>query len=219
MDLEQSWTGLPAGARRALEQQWLGVAATGLPCGAAVVDAAGSVIAAGRNRAYETPTGDDPLEDTRLAHAELNALSRVPTDRQHGQLVVWSTQHPCAMCAAAVAFIGVGAVRYVADDPSDHASLTERERTRAGVVYAPLGDPPWWTVANLLFLYPAAEHEGAAARNLATNRDRYPELVEFVLAQARDGALEDAARRGSTLPEALSPLWPAIEALSRRAAG
>ena len=94
------------------------------------------------------------------------------------------------------------------------------------MAYAPLGDPLWWTAANLLFLYLAAEHEvskgrpprtpagGAAARNLATNRDRYPELVEFVLAQARDGALGDAARRGATFPGALGPLWPAIAALS-----
>ena len=218
MDLDSSWARLPEGARQALEQQWRGVAAGGLPCGASVVDRTGAVVASGRNRAYEAPSGDDPLEHTRLAHAELNALARVPSDVDHQTLAVWSTQHPCSMCAAAIAFTGVGAVHYVADDPSDHTSLAERELSRAGVAYAPLGDPLWWTAANLLFLYSAAEQEGAAARNLATNRDRYPELVEFVLVQARDGAVGDAARGGVTLPGALGPLWPAIEALSRPAA-
>ena len=94
MDLDSSWARLPEGARQALEQQWRGVAAGGLPCGAAVVDRDGAVVASGRNRAYEAPTGDDPLEHTRLAHAELNALARVPSDVDHQTLVVWSTQHP-----------------------------------------------------------------------------------------------------------------------------
>lgn len=31
--LDESWEALPAGARAALEQQWLGLAAGGLPCG------------------------------------------------------------------------------------------------------------------------------------------------------------------------------------------
>jgi tRNA(Arg) A34 adenosine deaminase TadA len=218
--LNGSWDQLPVGAREALEQQWLGVAAHGLPCGAAVLNRAGRLVSTGRNRAYEPATGQDPLEDTRVAHAELNALARVPTDVDHSELVVWSTQHPCAMCAAAIAFIGIGEVRYVADDPSDHHPATEIVATRAGVLYVALNDPVWWTVANLLFLYPAAEREGGAAANIAANVQRYPSLVDLALSQAGRRELGDRARLGWSLVDALTPCWPEIiDAMERTALG
>ena len=122
--LEQYWTELPAGARAAIEQQWAGLAAGGLPCGAAVVDAAGKVIAVGRNHAYDRAGGVEtrlryPLHHNRLAHAELNALAVIETETDHAALTLWTTQHPCLMCAAALRFVGIGKVSFVADDPSD----------------------------------------------------------------------------------------------------
>jgi len=41
------------------------------------------------------------LQHNRLAHAELNALARIGTEAEHQALTLWSTQHPCSMCAAA----------------------------------------------------------------------------------------------------------------------
>ena len=155
--LTERWNNLPAGARVALEEQWRGVAAVGLPCGAAVVDERERVVAAGRNHCYD-PVGpietrlQYSLQQTRLAHAELNALARVPTNADHGRLTVWLTQHPCAMCAAAIAFVGVGSVRAIADDPSDDSPPAAIAATHGGVEYVALGDPFWWTVSNALFL-------------------------------------------------------------------
>lgn len=53
-DLTQFWIALPIGARVALEEQWAGLAAGGLPCGSSVIDANGSVVASGRNYAYDS---------------------------------------------------------------------------------------------------------------------------------------------------------------------
>jgi len=120
-DLISAWKSLLPGAKSSFEQQWIGIAAGGLPCGSAIVDTTGKVIASGRNHSYD-PAGElksriiSPLQHTRLAHAELNALAHVPTDRDHHHLTLWSTQHPCSMCAAAISFVGIGAVCYVADD-------------------------------------------------------------------------------------------------------
>lgn len=135
---------MPVGARVALEEQWAGLAADGRPCGAAIVAADGTVVASGRNHAYDLP-GDDaaryPLRHNRLAHAELDALALLPTERDHAPLTLWSTQHPCATCAAAIAFVGIGQVRFVADDPSDDATPTQIAATRGAVPYRPLGEP------------------------------------------------------------------------------
>lgn len=109
----------------------------------------------------------DPLPFTRLAHAELNAIARLPTDADHSRLTLWTTQHSCSMCAAAIVFTGVGVVRYIADAPSDHASPEDRRATRADVPYAPLGDPFWWLVANVLFLS-VPSWRSAMARRPAT---------------------------------------------------
>jgi tRNA(Arg) A34 adenosine deaminase TadA len=196
--------------------------AGGLPCGSSVVDARGSVVASGRNHAYD-PAGEIgtraryALQHNRLAHAELNALANVPTEADHGALTLWTTQHPCAMCAAAMAFVGIGKVRFVADDLSDDSSAEDIVATRRQVAYQSLGNPLWWTISNLLFLYNSAVQAGASARNLKKNRSRHPGLVDFVLDLARDDVLGNAARSGITLPRALAPHGLSIERVAEHA--
>jgi tRNA(Arg) A34 adenosine deaminase TadA len=45
------------------------------------------------------------------------------------------------MCAAAICFVGIGKVRFVADDPSDNSPVAVIVATRGGVSYEPWGDP------------------------------------------------------------------------------
>jgi tRNA(Arg) A34 adenosine deaminase TadA len=213
--LHQSWLALPTGARAALTEQWAGLATGGLPCGSAIVTADDTIIASGHNRAYD-PAGAIatraryPLQHNRLAHAELNAIALLPTEIDHAPLTLWTTQHPCAMCAAAIAFVGIGAVRFIADDPSDDSSPAQITATRAEVPYMALGDPLWWTIANLLFLYNSAVQFGEQAGNLRANRDRYPALIALTLDLARGNTLGLASRAGTTLPLALEPHYAAI---------
>jgi tRNA(Arg) A34 adenosine deaminase TadA len=213
--IERAWAALPGGARAALEEQCAGLRAGGLPCGSAIVDSAGTVVARGRNHAYDPAGSLDtrfqyPLQHNRLAHAELNALANLPTEADHGALTLWTTQHPCAMCAAAIAFVGIGAVCYVADDPSDHAPPAQIAATRAGVPYEALDEPLWWTIANVFFLYNSAVDRGADAGNLRDNRDRYPALVALTLNLAATDVIGTAARAGATLPEALAPHYAGL---------
>lgn len=213
--LEQAWSALPAGARAALEQQWAGVAAGGLPCGSAVVDDTGHVLCAGRNHTYDAAGALEtraryPLQHTRLAHAELNALALVPTELEPSTLTLWATQHPCAMCAAAVHFLGIGRVVFLADDLSDDSSPTDIVASREQVPYEAFGDLLWWTVSSLLFLYTPAVLAGASARNLALNRGRYPELIALTLELAQHDTLASAARSRATLPASLEPYLPQL---------
>lgn len=200
---ESTWALLPAGARAALEEQWQGVRGGGLPCGAAVMDGS-EVVAVGRNRAYDSATGTDPLERTRLAHAELNALARIDTDRDWSDLTLWSTQRPCAMCAAAIDFTGVGRVTYLAEDPSA-AAQADRELTRldAGV---------WSDVATVLFLVTGAEARGAGDANLSRARRSLPGVADVVGRLASTRALTTAARQGVPLDvAALALIIPLLE--------
>jgi tRNA(Arg) A34 adenosine deaminase TadA len=208
--LTHAWADLPQGGRAAIEQQWAGLVAGGLPCGSAVVDASGQVLTVGRNHAYD-PAGEletrlqYPLQHTRLAHAELNALALLPTEAHHSVLTLWTTQHPCSMCAAAVQFIGLGGVQFIADDLSDDSSSDMIAASRGRVMYGRLGDPLWWTVCNLLFLYTSALKHGERAGNLLLNRERHPELIGLTLRLAVDDSLGRAARSGMTLIDALTP--------------
>ncbi len=208
------WDELAPGARVALEEQWTALAAGGLPCGAAVVDGSGRVRAHGRNRAYDDPDRSDPLEFTPIAHAELNALAGVITGTAMGKWTVWSTQHPCSMCAAAIAFTGVGAVRYLADDPSDDSTAEVRNATRGPVDYQRPDVPFWSTAANLIFLYSGAVRNGDRDGNLAGRRADWPELTALVLELAADDLLGNAAREGVPVQLALGRHTDRIKAVA-----
>ena len=62
---------------RAVELAWESFQAGSLGVGA-VVTRHGQVFATGRNRLAERDPGDDVLAGNSLAHAELNALAKVP---------------------------------------------------------------------------------------------------------------------------------------------
>lgn len=113
----EDWIGLPRPAQRCLELAYASLLAGGLAVGATLTDADGTVVAEGRNRAYDPPGGTEPLQGTPLAHAEMNVLASMRTERELASCTLWSSQEPCAMCVAAVRFTGVGAVPYLAADP------------------------------------------------------------------------------------------------------
>jgi tRNA(Arg) A34 adenosine deaminase TadA len=194
----------PAGAWAALEEAFTGWKARGLPCGAALVDGSGTVVARGRNHAYDPVTGEDPLEGTPLAHAELNVLARVPTDRDLTGDTLWSTQQPCAMCTAALAFCEVGEVRYLASDPAFVAT----DDPRAGEVRDPTADAPelgpWAILANALFLQPAI-WLGHTER-LARNEEVEPEMVAAarLLAERTEDTLDGLV---AAVDDELRALW------------
>ncbi len=199
----------------AFGQQWMGLAAGGLPCGSSLLNDQEQIVALGRNHVYDlpekanTPT-TSPLQYTRVAHAEINALALVPSNREPQLLTLWTTQHPCIMCAAALWFIGIGKVCYIADDPSVVSPSRDIIASRGNIPYEALGERLWWIVSNLLFLYNSAVKQGEDASNLQKNRDRYPALVQLALQIAKDDPLSQSARAGIELPQALLPYYPAI---------
>lgn len=100
----------------ALEQAWASARAGSLGIGAAALDAAGELVAVGRNRINETDPGDDVLAGSSVAHAEMNVLAKLPY-RAHDGLVLHTTLQPCVQCLGAIRLSTVSDVRVLAPDP------------------------------------------------------------------------------------------------------
>ena len=167
----------------------------------------GIIIAAGRNHAYDPPTGTDTLENTPLAHAELNVLARIQTDRELTTDVLWSTQQPCSMCEAAIRFCGVGDVVHLAADPSFAGTAV----ALAPEVIDPTEDrveaTPLALLANAMFLQPFI------ARGLETtlehNRSEEPETVQLAEILAIAGPPSDVVALLELVAESLPKLTAA----------
>lgn len=201
VDSIAAWRDAGLGVTRSLELAHQSLLVGGLPVGAVVMGPGGDVVAEGRNRAYDPPGGDDRLQGSPIAHAEMNALARITAGADLSTATQGSTHHPCVMCAAACEFTGVGRVRFVAPDPSDGQPGPD-----------PTGvDGQWLIVANLLFLAGVRAYSGASAPILLRARDREPETT---------GLLDTVAPqqlRTATLPDALGPIWAhVVKAAQRR---
>jgi tRNA(Arg) A34 adenosine deaminase TadA len=188
-----AWNALEVGARRSLELAHVTLCAGGLAVGSVIIDAAGTIVAEGRNRAYDPATGTDPLEGTPLAHAEMNALARLATSADPTALTIWSSQQPCSMCAAALAFIGITEVHVIATDPSDPARRAREEL-----------DDVWVVLATAMFMVGPLRRGGIVHPTVRQNRTLEPEAVELAdRALAAGYPLTD----GRPLPDGLPQIW------------
>ena len=186
-----AWDELDLGARRSLELAHVTLCAGGLAVGSVILDGSSTIVAEGRNRAYDPATGTDPLEGTPLAHAEMNALARVATTADASGLTIWSSQQPCSMCAAALAFIGITDVHVIATDPSDPAHRAREEL-----------DDVWVVLATTMFLLGPLRRGGIEHPTLQQNTVLEPEAVG--LAAARPRGEPPADRRAIRLVTASS---------------
>ncbi len=108
---------LPPPMVRAVELAWESVCAGSLGIGATITDADGRIVATGRNRLFERDAGDDHLAGSSLAHAEMNALAKLPFADRSAALTVWTTLQPCLQCSGAIRMSRIGRVHVLAPDP------------------------------------------------------------------------------------------------------
>jgi tRNA(Arg) A34 adenosine deaminase TadA len=188
-----SWNALDPAAMRALQLAHQSLLAGGLAVGSVIV-AKERVVAEGRNRAYDSATGTDPLEATPLAHAEMNALARLDMDTDVSSLTLWSTQQPCPMCQAAIDFVGVESLRVIATDPSapDH-------RASEAV------DDVWVVLATAMFLIGPLRRRGERHPMVVENQVLEPESTD--LAKKAVQASAHPLLDGRPLPRAVHAMW------------
>ena len=150
------------------------------PVGAVLVDAAGQVLARGRNRVGEAQTPEH-IGAASVAHAEMDLFFQVGKVRNAAELTLYTSLEPCLMCGGASALLGVGRVVWATSDPwggsgrliawSDHPAMQETD-----VVRCPL--PDLEREGALLF---APEAKRAfPEEGWALWRERYPAETEDV---------------------------------------
>jgi tRNA(Arg) A34 adenosine deaminase TadA len=201
--LEAMWRDADPTLLRCLELAHRSFLAGGLPVGSVIVAPGGERISEGRNRAYDPAGGADRLQRTPIAHAEMNALARVDTGTELDSTTLWSSHRPCLMCAAACEFTGVGAVVFLALDPSDDDPGEDPD----GI------DAEWVVVANLLFLSGVAAYSGFSSPMIARAGQREPEVVGLMRIAG------DAGLRQPVLRDALGPAWAGIQAAAMERRG
>ena len=86
----------------AMEQARMGLAEGGIPIGAALFHADGSLLGAGRNRRVQD---DDPS-----VHGETDAFRRAGRQRSYRDTIMVTTLAPCWYCSGLVRQFGIGTV-------------------------------------------------------------------------------------------------------------
>ena len=108
------WNALPDVWKASFEQAAVAYLRSGsVPIGAVVVDEGGRIIARGGNG----------FAHDRLAHAEIAALSAIPSSTDRSACEIYCTLEPCPMCAGAIRLCQLRAVHCAAFDPA--AGCTE----------------------------------------------------------------------------------------------
>jgi tRNA(adenine34) deaminase len=112
------WSTLANPWRICLEEAWTAYCSGSVPIGACITDAAGCVLARGRNRVFEPPVGGDCLAGNRMAHAEMNALLGLRAWQGDNTMscTMYTTMEPCPMCMGAIRMVHIGRVCYAARD-------------------------------------------------------------------------------------------------------
>lgn len=116
----EAWESLEKPWQECLNLAWEAHSLSTVPVGAVLVDPDQNIVATGGNGVYgqRNRQGIDPL----LAHAEVNALSRLdPEVRYEGHTLYGSLEH-CLLCVGAATVATVGTIRFAGIDPYSGAS-------------------------------------------------------------------------------------------------
>jgi len=197
----QSWGDVEPAWHEAFELAWEAYRAGTIPVGAVVTGPDGAVLARGRNRMFATSAPPGQILGTRVAHAEINALVQLGSERRYFECVLWTTLEPCAQCIGAAWLSTMGRVSFAAGDVYGGASkLIERQIEAADSarsfhmeVEGPLEGPPalFSEVLQVAFFLDRDRMHHV----LDTFRERRPQVVELAerleLRRQADESLDD----------------------------
>ena len=103
--------------RAAIEEAWAAYVAGTVPVGAVLADPAGTIVARGRNRIFDTAVAGQ-ISGSRLAHAEVNALLGLAGSALDPRsLALYTSAEPCPLCVGAIVMANVREIHYAAREP------------------------------------------------------------------------------------------------------
>lgn len=194
----EAWEDLDPPWRVAFELAWEAFQDGTVPVGAVVVDENGTIVARGRNRIFADSAPPKQLGGTRLAHAELKALTQLSTDRRWKTCTLYTTVEPCVLCVAAASVATVGRIRFAGSDVySGSSNLAgfdlEIPRPLDLTIEGPL-EGPFELLGAALYLAFFSEDAGNHVALVGTYSARRPMLltVARALLGAKRGSLTHA---------------------------
>lgn len=203
-----TWDSLSPPWQAAFAQAWDAWCAGSLPVGCAIADRSDAVLFTGRNRIEEAEAPRGLLAGNQLAHAEMNALALLRSDRVDPRsCVLYSTLEPCPMCTGAIRMTGIGAVHYAARDALD-GSMSLLEATphmrRAGITVTGPMTPQMELVSLALFIAAFLNmHSGTGLpiRVMSDFQELAPDAVRKAQILTDTGTLHRLYAAGAPAPE------------------
>jgi tRNA(Arg) A34 adenosine deaminase TadA len=194
----EAWEELDPPWRVAFELAWEAFQEGTVPVGAVVVDEDGMIVAQGRNRIFASSAPARQIAGTRLAHAELNALAQLSTDRRWKTCTLYTTLEPCILCVAAASVATVGTIRFAGTEPFSGSSNVATidlgiPRPLDLAIEGPLDGPfeLLGTALHLAFFAEDADRNGAMVGTYAARRPEVLDVASALLG-AKRGSLRQA---------------------------
>ena len=89
-----------------------------MPIAAVIIDAAGTIVASGRNRIHDKTAPHPQVCNSSLAHAELNAMLSLDEARVNPRTcTLYTTTEPCPLCMGGIRMMSVKRFHYACRDP------------------------------------------------------------------------------------------------------
>ena len=208
------WTTLDEAWTEAFRQAWEALRTGNVPVGACVSTPDGRLVHAARNRVSDDSGPPGEVWGSQLAHAEINALARVPY-RKHENLVITTTLEPCLQCSAAIRLAGIRTVRFAGADRAwdgchEFARLSAREAShRQPERHGPRDDELGAFAALISRIGPAVNGSGEFERWLRDTGEGA--TVDLGRRLQADGTLERLLTR--EVGDAFAELWPLLRDL------
>ncbi|MBL7547477.1 nucleoside deaminase [Frankia sp. AgB1.9] len=199
---------------------WEAYRAGSLPIGAVVLDGSGSVVGQGRSTRHDDIALPGQLSNTRIAHAEVNALAQLPCRGSFQQHALYTNVEPCCLCMGAALQTGVGVLHYGWRDPYAGAAtsmvVSNPELSRRS--FAVVG-PAEGVVEAVTGLLATAHYyyrsPGRGAQSVAWRAER-PDLVTAVAQPVVASAISRAVARDASIESLIDDLRPMLETGANR---
>jgi tRNA(Arg) A34 adenosine deaminase TadA len=195
---------------------WDAYRAGSLPIGAVVLDGSGAVVGRGRSTRHEDVVVPGQLVNSRIAHAEINALAQLACPRGFSfqDHVLFTNVEPCCLCMGAALQTGVGVLRHGWRDPYAGAATSMVVRnpqisSRSCTVVGPADEVVEAVTGLLVTCHYFYRRPGRGAAGVAWREER-PDLVAAAAEPSVAAAISRAVERETSVDALIDALLPLL---------
>lgn len=201
MEEQAMWNGLSDVLKISFEEAWTAFKDGNIPIGAVVCDEDGKIIIRDHNR-----TAEPGHVNSKIAHAEMNAIRRIDTSVYNIKTVtLYTTMEPCPMCMGTAVMSNIKHLRYVSGDPycgAVHLKEEDPYISGQGLDYTHIGDEAEYVQLVLQSYFELRCIEsGCSDMVLRRFSDINSKAVETAKGLFSEKKLDDMASTGSSMSD------------------